>query len=170
MNIDFKKLRIITTKDPKSKRSLLRNKCVDVEEINCDIIKLSNRMIDFVKNARGCGLAAPQLGINYNIIVVKMDDNISPLNENFKEKELVIINPKFEPFSKNTMKIKDIEGCLSVPNKKFEVERYEKIIVNGKNIHGDTINFIADGLLSRIIQHECDHLSGVMICDVGTIM
>lgn len=152
--MNFKKLRIITTKDSKNQKICLRKKSEYVENINDDILSIINRMID-LKGFIGCGIACPQIGVNLNIIVVDNDD----------EKNIVLINPIFTPIGTDTNEA--IEGCLSVPRQKFLVKRYNKIFVNAIDINGKKISIEASGFFARVIQHECDHLNGTMICDIG---
>lgn len=152
--INLKKTRIITTKDSKSQKSCLRKKTENVNFINEDIISIVNRMID-LKGSIGCGIAAPQIGINLNIIIV--DNNL--------DKNIVLINPDITYIDNN--KNDEIEGCLSVPKQKYLVSRYNKIIVNALDINGKNIKFEANDFFARVIQHEYDHLNGIMICDIG---
>jgi len=102
----------------------------------------------------GIGLAAPQIGQLLRIIVVK---------PNPKEKTLILINPEIKKFSRK----KDVmaEGCLSLPNIEAPVERAVKITVQALDLNGRKIKIKAKGLSARVIQHEVDHLEGILIVD-----
>lgn len=152
--INLKKTRIITTKDSKSQKSCLRKKSENVDVIDDNIISIINRMIS-LKGSIGCGIASPQIGINLNIIIVDSDS----------EKNIVLINPCITYIGNS--KNEDIEGCLSVPKQKFLVNRYNDIMVEALDINGKNISFKASDFFARIIQHEYDHLNGIMICDIG---
>lgn len=150
----MKKYRIHTTKDSKNQKKCLREISQDVSEINDEIKEIVERLV-FYKGNYAIGLSAPQIGVNLNIIVV--DDEGS--------KNIVLINPTW--FPKDDKKSVDVEGCVSVPRQYFDVERYNNIVVKAIGMDGKPIAIDAEGLFARVIQHECDHLKGVMICDVG---
>ena len=112
-------------------------------------------MIETMKVKDGLGLAAPQVGQLLQIIIAKPEPN---------KEALVLINPQI----KKTSRKKEIieEGCLSLPNLSVPVARSVKIIVQGLALNGQPVKIKAKGLLARIIQHEIDHLSGVLIVDI----
>lgn len=134
---------------------ILRQKAEKVKEITAEIKQLILNMIETVENnSNNIGLAAPQVNQPLRIIIVKPLPNKKPL---------ALINPeiKKKSFSKETIE----EGCLSLPNFSVPVKRYKKIVVEGLDINGQEIRIKAKGFLARIIQHEIDHLNGVLICD-----
>ena len=100
----------------------------------------------------GVGLAANQIGHLKRIFVASCD-----------EEEFVIANPVIEERSENAQK--DVEGCLSLPEIRVEVERPYGVTVSGKDLSGMPLRIEAEGLLARIFQHEIDHLDGVLILD-----
>lgn len=150
-----KTYKIITTKDSKTIKKPLRNISEDIFEITDEIKYLIERMKDLKTNV-GVGIAAPQLGINFNIIVV---DDI----ENGNIKNIVLINPVWEKLSDETKK--EEEGCLSVPKTRFNKDRYTHIKVKALDENMNPIEFEAKDFFARVIQHECDHLVGKLICD-----
>lgn len=99
------------------------------------------------------GIAAPQLGVNLRVIVI-----------DFRGKEIAIINPVIKG---KKGRCKSIEGCLSVPDWNYEVERPESLIVTGTDMNGIKINYRCTGTEASIIQHEVDHLDGKLINDKG---
>ena len=134
--------------------SFLRQKAKQVKEITADIKQLALDMIETMETNNGLGLAACQVGQLLQIIIAKPEPN---------KEALVLINPQI----KKTSRKKDVmeEGCLSLPNISLSVERAVKIIVQGLDINGQLVKIKAKGLLARAIQHEVDHLAGVLIVD-----
>jgi peptide deformylase len=100
----------------------------------------------------GVGLAAPQIGKSIQLIVIY-----------FKESTLVIINPKI--IKKSFSKVWGEEGCLSVPDKFGEVKRHKKITIIYTNENGQKQQLAAKDMLARVIQHEIDHLNGILFID-----
>lgn len=120
--------------------------------------KLIEEMLITMKTADGVGLAAPQIGESIRLCVIdQRADEISLKND------LVLVNPVW----KKTSIKKDImeEGCLSVPKTYGKVKRCAKIKVDALNEKGEKSSFTASGLLARVIQHEVDHLDGVLFID-----
>lgn len=137
---------------------VLRQKCVSVEsnEINDELRATLNEMFETMISADGVGLAAPQVGISKRFFVVISDDNV----------RRVFINPEIIKTSAENSEYE--EGCLSLPGVSEKIVRPVKISVsaideNGKRFVLDD----ADGLLARIIQHENDHLNGILYIDRG---
>ncbi len=152
--------KIITTPN-----DLLKASCEKVkfnEETKQVIEDMMDTLLD-AKNPEGAGLAAPQIGILKRIIIAR-DFFVSP--ENQKEvlsKEYVLVNPKIISKSKETEI--DFEGCLSIPDTYGKVERSKKIKVKALDENGETLRMTANGFLARVIQHEVDHLDGVLFTD-----
>ena len=117
--------------------------------------KLIADMIETMYTDDGVGLAAPQTGQGIRLIVISKEYN--PLN---KKKELILINPQWEKTS--IFKEWDEEGCLSVPLIYGQVKRYRKIKVRALNEKGQEIIFNAEDFSARVIQHEVDHLDGIL--------
>jgi len=132
---------------------VLRERAKEVKEINSSIIKLLDNMNDTLDVADGVGLAAPQIGVSKRVIIVKLDDVVVEL-----------INPVIlEKEGENSAE----EGCLSIPNITGDVIRPAKIRVQGLNRQGEMIDIQTDRLLARALQHEIDHLEGILFIDVA---
>ena len=141
-------MKIITEKNP-----ILRKKSQDIEDVfDIRIKRLVDVMKKVMKKNKGIGIAAPQLGILKRIILINMKDG-----------PLALINPKIIRFSEE--KECGEEGCLSVPGRYGQVERcinvrYKGILLSGKKKEDD-----ANGLFARVLQHEIDHLDGILFID-----
>lgn len=150
---------------------VLRKKCRKVTEVTDELWKLSEDMIETMNDAHGVGLAAPQVGIDIRLAVVdvahdpesitylKVDGKVTPLEDLMP---LVFINPKLEfGDEKEAMR----EGCLSIQGIQSEVKRPVDVIATLELLDGRVITVETDGLLARAIQHETDHLNGVLFTD-----
>ncbi|MBL7215863.1 MAG: peptide deformylase [Phycisphaerae bacterium] len=134
--------------------AVLREKAQPIEEINDDIRRLAERMVDIMVETKGVGLAGPQAGVNLRIFVVSIDGT----NENAR----VYINPTIKPEGKV---VAFEEGCLSLPGIFGKVNRYAKCTVTATDLDGHEFTEVGEGLLARAFQHEFDHLEGMMIKD-----
>jgi peptide deformylase len=142
-------IRIIRkTKDP-----VLRLVSRKVKDISPQLIALLEDMAETMYAAEGVGLAAPQVGINKRIIVIDVQDENGLLK---------LINPEI---ISGEDKECSIEGCLSFPGIAGEVEREESVTVRALTPEGKTVEICASGLLSRALQHEIDHLDGILFVD-----
>jgi peptide deformylase len=130
---------------------VLRQKCEPVTEFGPRLSQTIDDMFETMKVKKGVGLAAPQVGILQRIIVVW-----------YKERKLALVNP--EIVSAKGKLIAE-EGCLSLPDVHIDVCRSDKIEVHALNKQGKPIVLRERGWVSRIIQHELDHLNGVLISD-----
>lgn len=150
---------------------VLRKKCKPVTEITDDIKELAENMIETMIEAHGVGLAAPQIGIPIQLAIVDVSHDlecISYLRINDQDLELedcmplVFVNPKLEPHS-----VKELceEGCLSIPELRGNVKRPADLTAHLELLNGETIKLETDGLLARAIQHETDHLNGILFVD-----
>lgn len=136
---------------------VLRQPAKRVAKVDDEIREIVRQMLETMYSEDGIGLAAPQVAINKQIIVVDCEPD-KP-----EAKPLVLINPVIKKFSKETCTGQ--EGCLSIPGVYLDVERPEAIEVSFKDEQGRPQTIKADGLLSRAIQHEIDHLNGVLFVD-----
>ncbi|MEM7590150.1 MAG: peptide deformylase [Cyanobacteria bacterium P01_A01_bin.83] len=136
---------------------VLRQPAKRIAKVDDKIRTIVKQMLQTMYSADGIGLAAPQVGINKQLIVIDiaLDQPDKP--------PLVLINPKIVK-SSNTL-CNSEEGCLSIPGVYLEVTRPEEIEVSYRNELGKPCKLKATGLLSRAIQHEMDHLNGVMFVD-----
>lgn len=131
---------------------LLRTPAQEVKNINSGVLRLLDDMIETMRDAEGVGLAANQVGVSKRILIAADGEEV--LYE--------LINPRCELTEGEA---NGIEGCLSVPGCYGEVTRAERIIVRALNRHGSEITLKAEGLPARILQHEMDHLDGILFTD-----
>ncbi len=139
------KLPIVTVGAP-----VLEQRAVEVPRITKKIAKLIDDMLETMYEANGIGLAAPQVGVGQRIIV--LDPGEDPI---------VLVNP--EIISASGEEEIDAEGCLSIPGRWVYVKRHASVEVAGLNEKGKAVRVEADGLLARAIQHEIDHLDGILM-------
>ncbi|KLU64643.1 peptide deformylase [Desulfosporosinus acididurans] len=132
---------------------ILREKAKEVKEINASITKLLDNMVDTMIAADGVGLAAPQIGVSKRVVVVKVGDVL-----------LELVNPVI--LEKEGESVAE-EGCLSVPNMTGDVVRAAKVHVQGLNREGKMVDIHADRLMARALQHEIDHLEGILFVDLA---
>ncbi len=134
----------------------LRKVAEDVTNIDGELIDFIDSMFNVMYRAKGLGLAAPQVDRSRRIVTLDIDDN---------KKNIVmeLINPVIREFSNKEEPYE--EGCLSVPGIMGEVVRPVEIVVSTLNRDGKEIEFEAGGLLARVIQHEVDHLNGILFVD-----
>ena len=128
-----------------------------VENIDGEIQDLINNMALTMYKAPGIGLAAIQVGHNKSLLVY----DVSPKDE--KRSLQVLINPRI--ISKEGTIISEEEGCLSVPDFRADVKRSASILVEGYDREGKSLRIEAEGLLSLVLQHEIDHLNGILFID-----
>lgn len=130
---------------------VLKEKSAPVEKITRKIKQLLDDMAETMYAADGVGLAAPQVGVSERIIVLDIGEGL-----------IELINPAITAAEGCET---GSEGCLSVPGMYGEVERYSSVTVEGMDRTGKKIRLAADGLLARVLQHEIDHLEGVLFLD-----
>lgn len=134
----------------------LATKSLPVRSVDERIRDLVRDMFDTMYAANGIGLAAPQIGVGKRVIVV----DITPVEE--KSKPLALVNPEI---LRKQGQEEGMEGCLSVPGVEGTVCRASSVTVRGMNENGDPVTLEADGLLARALQHEIDHLDGILFID-----
>ncbi len=142
------KLNILKFGDP-----ALRKVCRPVDEITPRIITLLDDMIETMRAADGCGLAAPQVGVLRRIAVIEVEEG----------KVYELINPKIIAY---TGEQRETEGCLSNPGKFGITKRPRAVTVRAMNRNGEEYELVGSDLLARAICHECDHLDGKLYTDV----
>ncbi|OGR11853.1 MAG: peptide deformylase [Desulfobacterales bacterium RIFOXYA12_FULL_46_15] len=130
-----------------------------VESIDDEIRTLITDMGETMFDAPGVGLAAPQVGVNKRVIVYNIHAG-NPDDDGSTNEFKALINPEILEASGSI--ISEKEACLSVVDYSADVKRYETVVVKALNIDGNTIEFKADGILSVIMQHEIDHLDGIL--------
>jgi peptide deformylase len=144
-------LEIVTVPDP-----VLRKIAAPIDNINSDIIRLSENMVDTMVAARGAGLAANQVGVPVRLVIIDAAVNTKG------KRHLIILNPVIvESVQEEVAE----EGCLSVPGFYEFVKRAGKVLARGVDLKGKTIEFDCEGQFARAMQHEIDHLNGVLFVD-----
>ena len=131
-----------------------------VEKFDTPKLKaLIQDMHDTMEAEDGAGLAAPQIGVGLQVVIFGVEKNARyPDAEDVPY--TVLINPVVKPLTKETEE--DWEGCLSVPGMRGMVPRFSKIDYQGYDQYGNSINRNVDGFHARVVQHECDHLQGIL--------
>ena len=135
---------------------ILKKKCRQVDNIDDNLVTLTENMIETMYKASGLGLAANQVGVSSGLFVI--DVGI----EKEKRDPVVIINPVI---TASEDEILGEEGCLSIPEMFAEVKRAQRVEVKGHDLNGNEVRYEAEGFLARAFQHEMDHLNGVLLWD-----
>jgi peptide deformylase len=146
---DPKDLQIIVYPDPR-----LKKRSKPIEKFDAELTALANRMFDLMREAKGVGLAAPQVGVNLQLFVMNHTGN--------PEDDRIYINPSLsEANGEETAE----EGCLSLPEIRIDVSRSKMLRMEALDLQGKPIRDEATGYVARIWQHEFDHLQGTMLTD-----
>ena len=139
--------KVITAENP-----ILRRKAKKIHRFDPSIQKLAEDMFETMHSARGVGLAAPQIAQSIRIFVAEFEDH-----------KVAMVNPEIV---KAEGEVLGIEGCLSIPGYIGEnIRRAEKIVVKGQDVRGKAIKVNAEGWFARVLQHEIDHLDGILFLD-----
>ena len=133
---------------------VLKSRASEVTEFGSDLEEEADRMVSIMQGALGVGLAATQLGVMRRLLVFQAGADATPT---------AVVNPQLEWLSDE--KATAEEGCLSLPRVAVDVERPLYARVSGLDVHGDPLTLEAAGLEARVLQHEIDHLDGVLILD-----
>jgi len=136
---------------------VLRTRAREVDRFDDELREEVRRMGRLMHDAMGIGLAAPQVGVSHRVLVYRVEPE-SPLN--------ALVNPEIVWSGEETETVE--EGCLSLPAVHVDVERPVHVRVKARDEHGEDIVVEASGLEARVIQHELDHLDGVLILDRTT--
>ena len=140
------KLPIVKIGDP-----VLEQEAVEVPKITKKITKLIDDMLETMYDANGVGLAAPQVGVSQRIIVLDVGEG-----------PVVLVNPVIQSAQGEEI---DVEGCLSIPERWVYVKRATQVVITGLNEKGKPVRIEADGYFARALQHEVDHLHGVLMLE-----
>jgi len=135
---------------------VLRKKAKKVNKVTPLILQLLDDMAETMNDARGIGLAAPQVGVSKRVVVVNIEEELYKL-----------INPKVIESEGNEL---GLEGCLSIPGLIGDVERAVRVVIKAMNPEGKYIKIEAADLLARVFLHEIDHLDGILYVDMATNM
>jgi len=150
---------------------ILRAKGKRIEKIDDGIRELAANMVETMHAANGIGLAAQQVGEALQLTVIdisQVEDRPSEMKVKSKDVDpkaampLILINPEI---TLNEKTVVETEGCLSFPEITGEIARAKSVVARAQTLEGDTIEIEAGGLLSRAIQHEIDHLNGILFID-----
>lgn len=133
--------------------NILKRSSRRVEKVDEELLKLVKDLKDSLYDSTGIGLAAPQIGVLKKVIFIDLRDETKPI---------LLINPKI---IKKIGKEDSIEGCLSYPGYEGIVVRPKKVIVVGKSLNWEDVEYTAEGLLAKAFCHEIDHLSGILYTD-----
>ncbi len=131
---------------------VLHRKALEISQIDTEVRQLADKMIETMVIAKGYGLAAPQVGVLKRLITLDVEDKI-----------YVLVNPEIIKISKE--KIEMLEGCLSIPGAEAEVTRPAQIRVRARDIDNQEVILDDAAMLARVLQHEIDHLNGVLFID-----
>ena len=135
-----------------SEDSVLRQKAKRVSTVDSSIQRLIDDMIETMRQTGGVGLAAPQVGVSLRVVVLQMPD----------EEPMAIVNPEIV---KRSGEREVTEGCLSVPGYYGEIKRSVSVTVKGRDRQGKAIRIKATGLMAQALEHELDHLNGILYID-----
>jgi peptide deformylase len=145
---------------------ILRDKAREVDKFDPDTKKVINDMLDTLRSLPGYGLAAPQVGVSKRIVVIE-STGVMDEDGNYKSDPIpltILVNPVIVKFSKEKCDFE--EGCFSVPEYRGEVTRPKKVKVVAQDRNGRKIQINASGLFARVLQHEIDHLDGILFIDL----
>jgi peptide deformylase len=136
----------------------LRYKSKPLLRVDSELRKMIHQMFDLMYTHEGVGLAANQVDLPYRVIVMNIKSDAAA-----KDEEHAFINPVIVQ-RKGGMEEKE-EGCLSLPEIFAPVKRAQKIVLNAYNLSGQEVTWELDGMYARVVQHECDHLDGILFVD-----
>jgi peptide deformylase len=134
--------------------AVLRCRSENVASFTGELDRFMCDMLAFMKERGGIGFAAPQIGIRLRTVVMEID-----------RRPVMLVNPEVVD-SAADRDVKE-EGCLSLPNRAYQVKRPMFIEVKARTPSGSRLHFEAEGVFARVLQHEIDHLDGILICDKG---
>ena len=141
-----------TAQDNYSENPILRQKAKKVHHFEPSLQKLINDMFETMQDANGVGLAAPQIGMSIRIFVAEYED-----------RKVAVFNPEIVKAEGEAL---GTEGCLSIPGYVGDnIRRATKVVVKGQDARGKSIRISAEGWFARIVQHEIDHLNGILFID-----
>ena len=131
---------------------VLKTRAAPVESFDESLVRLTQDMLGTMRDNEGVGLAATQVGRLKRVFVAAIEDD-----------EYIVVNPVLTDISETTETA--TEGCLSIPGIQIDVERPTAVTISGQDVSGKPLQIEASDLLARILQHEVDHLDGVLILD-----
>ncbi len=141
---------------------VLRKNARKVKVFDDNLRTLIDDMVETMRDAPGVGLAAPQIGVLEQIVVIEFGDEE---DEEAPAKLYTVVNPEIKRMSND--KVMGVEGCLSIPGIVGDVERSTSIVLKGQDRNGKKVKYKLNGWVARIFQHEVDHLTGVLFTDLA---
>ena len=147
---------ILKMGDPRLLRVAQPVTVFDTDELHL----LVSDMLDTMQAVNGAGLAAPQIGVDLQLVIFGTDTVNPRYPDAPPVPRTVLLNPVITPLSE--VEVSDWEGCLSVPGLRGMVPRFDRIRYSGFDPYGDPLERTVDGFHARVVQHECDHLMGVL--------
>jgi peptide deformylase len=138
--------RILTAEEP-----ILRERAKKVTQFDASLHRLLDDMLETMRDAPGIGLAANQIGVGLQVAVIELEDRVTEL-----------VNPQIV---RHSGEVVDWEGCLSIPGFVAEVKRHARVTVKAKDRHGKEFRVKGEELFARALQHEIDHLNGILYID-----
>ena len=147
---------------------LLRRQALRVTDFGAEFQALVDNMIDTMMEARGLGLAGPQVSQSLRVVLARLPDGDESQEQYGDDagKLYVIVNPTVT--RRSDEKISGVEGCLSLPGLLGDVERHEVNEISAQDRRGRPARYTARGWLARVFQHEIDHLDGILYVDIAT--
>lgn len=137
--------------------AVLMTKSAPIENIDDEVIDLANSMVETMYYASGIGLAAPQVGVSKNLLIIDLGAQIK------NGSAIILINPHVSAVDDS--EVLEEEGCLSIPGIYANVVRQEAVEIQGMDINEKEVTLELKGLLARAVQHEIDHFNGVLFWD-----
>jgi peptide deformylase len=141
---------------------VLRSRAAEVVDFDKELRNLVRDLLDTMIEEGGVGLAAPQLGVSLRVFTYRADD-VSGDNSTGDDLTGHLVNPTFEVVGDQMQE--GPEGCLSIPGLSWDCRRHLRVVARGRNQHGEPIEVLGTERLARVIQHETDHLDGVLFID-----
>ncbi|NLX96226.1 MAG: peptide deformylase [Rhodopirellula sp.] len=135
----------------------LRHKSKELRRVDAELQKMIRQMFDLMYEEDGIGLAANQVDLPYRLFIINVKGDPAA-----KEEEMVFINPTI---TQQKGMAEDREGCLSLPDIFAPVRRPEKVVISAYDARGQEVNYQMDGMYARAVQHEYDHLDGILFID-----
>ncbi|HEV2527696.1 MAG TPA: peptide deformylase [Thermomicrobiales bacterium] len=139
---------------------VLRQKATKITRVDDSIRKLAADMWETLEEAEGVGLAAPQVGVSRRLVIVHLPEDY--IEEGDPEISLTLINPEIV---RSRGAVVGMEGCLSIPGWQGEVERADQVTVRALGLDGRELRIRHEGWVARVLQHEIDHLDGILYTD-----
>jgi peptide deformylase len=133
---------------------VLHQKAKRVSVVDDSIQKLIDNMIETMRHTGGVGLAAPQVGVPLQLVVIELPEDQGNV--------ITLVNPELV---KSAGELEVMEGCLSLPGFRGEFKRAESVIVKGRDRQGKQVRIKGEGLLAQALQHEIDHINGIVYVD-----